>query len=876
LPGALVGRTSEIAHLAALGAGRVVTLWGPGGVGKTRLAREHADRERERGRVVVWTDLAAARTSAEAIAVLAASLGVVLADEEGVEALARAACAQRALLVADNVEQLDAGARAALIRVANVVTERGGGAAGGATLLVTSRELLGANDEVALVVAPLDEDDALALFASLSGTGPSAAARTIVRRLDALPLAIELAAARVPLLGVTELLARLDRKLDVLGTAKSDRPARHATLRAAITWSWELLEDDERDALLACATFEAPFDAALAEAVIDGDEADALNRLERLRARALVHATTDSRGRVSLRLLESVRDFAREVAAADAERSARLEHRHAAAVVARCEPLADDALCGKDALAELEARRADLVAASRRPGPARAGATLALATLLAISGPAAAAVASIDAAIADSEATGTGTIIARLLVAKGDALRAVGKLMDAREALAHASKRASDLGDSRQARLITADAARILGSVLRGVGVVDEALAQKDKALAIYRDVGDRPREGICLGEIGAVHQSEGRLALAKSCHAAAIAIHVATGARRAEGVDRSYLAVATHRAGDPAASIALHEQALAIHREIGHRRLEGAELLHLGFVRHELGELAASREAFAAARTLLVAAGAQGLEAIALVFAARLEVDAGDATSAMLLLAEANQVTPASWPRVAATRHLIEGHLAMSTGAPDRARLSYEASLATSRDLEVGVEALTPAYLAVAIARSTRAPIDGYVAAARERVAPLENPHLHAALELLVAAASGGPAPDVAASSAAASSDVRRALALAGVQRGLVIDADGRRVELPDGRVIDLSRRKSVRLVLLELARARSESPGRVVLPEALLEAGWAGERMRPEAATKRLHTAIWTLRSLGFEALLATEGEGYLLDPRIGLRRL
>jgi DNA-binding SARP family transcriptional activator len=78
------------------------------------------------------------------------------------------------------------------------------------------------------------------------------------------------------------------------------------------------------------------------------------------------------------------------------------------------------------------------------------------------------------------------------------------------------------------------------------------------------------------------------------------------------------------------------------------------------------------------------------------------------------------------------------------------------------------------------------------------------------------------------------------------------------------------------VRLVLLELARARSESPGRVVLPEALLEAGWAGERMRPEAATKRLHTAIWTLRSLGFEALLATEGEGYLLDPRIGLRRL
>ena len=181
---------------------------------------------------------------------------------------------------------------------------------------------------------------------------------------------------------MTELLARLDRKLDVLGTAKGDRPARHATLRAAIAWSWDLLDDDEREALMACATFESPFDAALAEAVIGGAEADALDRLERLRARALVHASTDARGRTTLRLLESVRDFSREMSAGGGP---WLEH-HAAAVVSRCEPLAEAAACGKNMLAELEALRADLVAASRRRGPWMARATLALATLLAIPG----------------------------------------------------------------------------------------------------------------------------------------------------------------------------------------------------------------------------------------------------------------------------------------------------------------------------------------------------------------------------------------------------------------------------------------------------------------------------------------------------------
>lgn len=875
---AFIGRSAELERLEKAPPGSIVTLWGAGGVGKTRLAREHSQREQRRGRAVLWTDLAGSRTRREVVAAIATALGVAT-DIEIIDALGRAAAAQGALVVLDNLEQLDEDARKAIVTFAGAVRREPGGAA----IVATSREVTGAEGEIALPLAPLSDEDALTLFEALSGGADTnadqrAIARSIVRRLDALPLAIELAAARVPLLGVAELSARLDRKLDVLGTAKGDRPARHATLRAAIAWSWELLEHEERDALMACATFEAPFDAALAEAVIGAGEVDALDRLERLRARALVHATTDD-GRTTLRLLESVRDFAREM---DAERAAR-SSRHAAAVADASEPLADAARCGRNSWAALERMRGDLVVAASAPGPSQARAALALAALLAISGPADAAVSSIDAALVGCTAQDRVS----LLVAKGDALRALGRLEEARDVLSSAItesavtegalSEASDLGDAPSLRLAGAEARRIRGSALRGLGHIDEALAEKQAALATYRAIGDRAREGICLGEIGAVHQSQGRLAVAKKFHAEAIAIHTETGARRAEGVERSYLAVATHRAGDPAASIALHEAALVIHREVGHKRLEGAELLHLGFVHHELGGLSEARAAFETARKLLVAAGARGLEAMALVLFARLEVDAGDPVAALLRLAEAAQVAPASWPRVAATRHLVEGHMAMRAHAFADARTSYEAALATSRDPEVGFEALTPAYLAVAIAKEGEgagARAESHLEDARRAVAALENPHLRAAFDVLAAIARGSTVPEHAAASSPVSSEVRRALALSSAPRALVIEDEAKRAVMPDGRAVDLSRRKNVRLVLLALAHARRDSPGAVVTPDALVEAGWPGERMRGDAATKRLHTAIWTLRTLGFEAVLLTEGDGYLLDPRVDLR--
>ena len=126
---------------------------------------------------------------------------------------------------------------------------------------------------------------------------------------------------------------------------------------------------------------------------------------------------------------------------------------------------------------------------------------------------------------------------------------------------------------------------------------------------------------------------------------------------------------------------------------------------------------------------------------------------------------------------------------------------------------------------------------------------------------------------PDVIAKS----SDVRRALRLvarlATRERSdastLTLAAHGRRVRLPDGTVLDLMRRAAVRRILVVLARSQGDpSPA-----DALIAAGWPGERMRPDAARQRLRTAIWTLRRLGFEHLLRTCDEGYLLDPALAI---
>ncbi|TDD71199.1 BTAD domain-containing putative transcriptional regulator [Actinomadura rubrisoli] len=352
----LIGRADATGQVRALlESGRLVTLTGPGGVGKTSLALETA-RAASAGTVAggfedgAWlVELAGLdRERAalpEVVETVAATLGV--RDDappagirsgpvEPLQQLADALRAKRLLLVLDNCEH-----------VVEPVAELAGhllGAAPGLRILATGQEPLGISGERLWPVPPLGPSDAGRLFtarvaAAVPGYEPGPddadAVAAICRRLDGLPLALELAAARVRALGVHALAERLDDRFRVLVAGRRDAPARQRTLRAMIDWSWEPLSGPERTVLRRLAVHAEGCTLEAAEEVCAGDGLDVVDLLARLVDRSLVVRTEGGR----YRLLESVRAYGLERLREAGEHDAiRLRHlRHHAGLAVRAE-----------------------------------------------------------------------------------------------------------------------------------------------------------------------------------------------------------------------------------------------------------------------------------------------------------------------------------------------------------------------------------------------------------------------------------------------------------------------------------------------------------------------------------------------------------
>jgi len=315
----LVGRTEAVAELRALlHDHRLVTLTGPGGVGKTRLALETAAQLADAFPDGVWlAELAGPGSARPGPAGSASPADQVLAvlgirDDSSLDPADRLADAlrgSRMLLILDNCEHvIDQAAKLAALLVQAAPELR---------VLVTSREPLMLAGEVVWAVPPLDLPGAVRLFmlraaAAVPGFRPddldddnAEAVAALCRRLDGLPLALELAATRVRTLGVHELLARLDDRFRLLATGHRDAPARQQTLQAVIDWSWELLTEPERLVLrrLAVATDGCSLDAA--ETICAEDDLDVLGLVSRLVDRSLVVPAGGPDG-PRYRLLESV------------------------------------------------------------------------------------------------------------------------------------------------------------------------------------------------------------------------------------------------------------------------------------------------------------------------------------------------------------------------------------------------------------------------------------------------------------------------------------------------------------------------------------------------------------------------------------------
>ncbi|MFC5829582.1 BTAD domain-containing putative transcriptional regulator [Nonomuraea insulae] len=382
----LIGRDAALTELDTLiGGARLVTLIGPGGVGKTRLAIEAAARlATEDVPDGVWlVELAAQRGGPDELAqVVAATLGI--RDDaparrglaSSVERLVTALRERRTLLVLDNCEHVveaAAGLAELLLR-----------AAPGLRVLATSREPLGLAGEALHLVEPLPQDAAVRLFTErataaapgfrLDAGAPEvrAAVTEICRRLDGIPLALELAATRVRGLGVRELAARLEDRFRILTTGQRGAPARQQTLRAVIDWSWDLLTAPERAVLARLAVHRDGCTLEAAEAVCAGHTVapeDVLDLLTRLVDRSLV-AMVEGPAGTRYRLLESVAAYAMErLRASDDLDDARERHlRHYLDLAERAEPHLRGA--GQRAwLGRLDAEAANLRAALEKAIP---------------------------------------------------------------------------------------------------------------------------------------------------------------------------------------------------------------------------------------------------------------------------------------------------------------------------------------------------------------------------------------------------------------------------------------------------------------------------------------------------------------------------
>ncbi len=284
-----VGRELEIEEVVALlgGGVRLLTLTGPGGTGKTRLAIEAAAELVPGFKAgVFWVELAPLRDPTLVTEEVARTLGA----QEG---LAQHIGEREMLLVLDNLEQvIDAAPDLATLveRCPNL------------RMLVTSRELLRVRGEVEYPVAPLAEHEAIELFCARARMEPDEAVYELCRELDNLPLAVELAAARATVLSPAQILERLSQRLDLLKGGRDADP-RQQTLRATIEWSYGLLGEEEQQLFARIAVFADGCTLDAAEAVADAD----LDTLQALVDKSLVRHT-----RERFWMLETIRELAAE------------------------------------------------------------------------------------------------------------------------------------------------------------------------------------------------------------------------------------------------------------------------------------------------------------------------------------------------------------------------------------------------------------------------------------------------------------------------------------------------------------------------------------------------------------------------------------
>jgi predicted ATPase/Tfp pilus assembly protein PilF len=624
-PNPLVGRESELAAVTALLGRedvRLITLTGMGGIGKTRLALQVAadtlDAYEDGGFVV---DLAPLADASLVLPTIAATLGV--RESGGLslrDALVAHLAEKRLLLVLDNFEQVLGAAGT----VADLLS-----ACAGLTVIVTSRAKLGLRAEHEYPVAPLPTPDlkhlpslaalaenaAVALFVQRATAArhdfvlteeTAALVAAICARLDGLPLAIELAAARIKTLPPWAILARLTNRLKLLTGGARDLPARQQTLRAAIEWSHELLPEDDRVLFRRLAVFAGGFSLEAAETVVGDDvavhlDADVLDGVEALVNQSLLRQAGGLDGEPRFTMLETLREFGLE----------RLEDAGEGPALRRaqsewCLALAQSALphlTGPEQavwLARLEIEHDNLraaLASTDDDGDRRLRLAAALWRFWYMRGHISEGRAALAGALAGTASTGAA---APATPARATALNGSGLLAYVQGDYAHAVACQEEglalwreLGDKAG----IATSLYNLGLVADARGEYARAAALFEESLAIAREAGDTRSVAAALHKLGTIVDEQGDYARAVTLYEESLAILRTLGDQRSVAVLLDDLGLGAFEQGDYARAAALHGESLAIERRLDDPRGVATSLNNLGNVAYEQGDYARAME---------------------------------------------------------------------------------------------------------------------------------------------------------------------------------------------------------------------------------------------------------------------------------------
>ncbi len=855
----LIGREHDLAALAEVRARgrRLITIVGPGGVGKTQFAKAalHGAGDDD---LVCFVDLTRAKSSDGVLSEIGAALGMRIGDvrssdaakERIIEAVARRG---EAVFVLDNLEHLTEHIRPLLQALLAGAPD--------ARFIATSREPIGIRDEYRFELVPLEDDAAMALFIDrahlarpdlkLSDDDESVA--RVVHKLSNLPLAIELAAARMEILSLEQLERRLATPLDLLKSSNPELSERHRTLVATMQWSWELLDPTEQRAMTWCSTFHGDFTLELCERLLP-DDIDAVDALQSLKRKSLVSLRPGAEQRFFF--LESVKAFATQKLAGHEDKAAA-ERAHALLFAEQGEALDPNR---EGDLARAPALQDDLIAM--------------LFELCHIDGPRAARLL-----------VHLMPFLNRTVVVDSH-FRFYDRLL------------AADIDDETRAHLYTGRAQLAVESA-RLVDCERDINAALD---LLEGPLGSPPvATAQALGVRAAWLTNNGRFEEARAdiqrcldalppgtpAHAKALMRHFVT-----------FLFEGRYDDAEPLGGRAL----LATERG-GDKRDEIYILTNLAYLRAERGQLDDSRRDLLAAQTLAERFASENVQSILLFNLAWLELELENRERALTLCQELEErANRYGLTRLEGLGAVVEGIVRAEQGDLETAqdRLLHAEALSVEKDLVTRARFSPRAYRACVLARL------GRTAEARSILEELDDdrsiaPHfadarrfLMIAAKILLRRADHQPEDDLVAAGKEKLSDqtplggpvriARRWLVhvlatRAGRATTPEADAMGPLLKVgPDfhwfeigGERTDIRRRGAMRRVFMSLTNTLDNNPGQALTLDEVLEAGWPGQTVSPEAGANRVYTVVRNLRRAGLEDVLLTRDDGYLIDPTV-----